>query len=475
MGVDSLLQFEHNNPKILSFKFKHDNILMWPHIRMKIFQYIIDYELGLQSAHSPAGSFKFSDLLDYNKNTTDFNPFDNKGLEFDIVMFSNVRNNTAKKDHKYFNTIHDYFALEFSDKTLIIEQSYRKKYRLPRYFENVKFLDVIDFLIASKLKDIKIENTDENEIERIISFLKENIKFNISEKLYGIIKRDLSTLSKSLKLYHLYYKLLFVILKPKIIFLQCASYGNKGYLVKWAKDFGVKIGEFQHGMISKNHIAYNYGNSIFDNRYYKKYLPDFLFMYGEYWSKNLKTPVNKIVIGNPHFYSKIKEYNNKEKNGIEKKILIVSQGTVTNELVELTKKLSYLFKDQDIKIIYRLHPGEIPFRERYVDLEKLDNVIINAYGDIYDLIYESSYIVGVYSTTLFETIGFNKPIYIYDHELSRMHIPNEIGKRFKDAEELYELISNNEVKPVGNINYYWEQNWKINYRNFISKILKGNS
>ncbi|OCL27628.1 hypothetical protein U472_03495 [Orenia metallireducens] len=471
MKLNSLLKFEEDNPEVMNFKFKHDNILIWPHIRRKVYQHIIDSKLDLQISHAPMGDFKFSDLIDYNLNTVAFNPFENQGLEFDIVMFSDVRNNIIRKDEKYFNIIHDYFALQFSKNTLIIEKSYRRKYKLPRYFENVKFLDIIDFLVASKIKDVKVEKQDEEEIVKFINFLKMNLKFNINKSMCNNIKNELIILSKKLKFYHLYYKVLFLILNPKIIFLKCASYGDKGYLIKWAKDFGIKVGEFQHGMISRNHSAYNYGDNIFYNLDYKKYLPDYLLTYGDYWGENIKIPVNKISIGNPHFYKKLEKYKNRDQNSLKNKILIVSQGSVTNKLVNLTKNLSYLLKNQDVEIIYRLHPGEIPFHDRYTDLQKLNNVTINDSGDIYDLIYQSNSIVGVYSTTLFEAIGFNKPIFIYEHELSNMHIPMEIGERFKDAEELYEILNNNKVNPTGNVGYYWEKDWKNNYKNFINKIL----
>lgn len=471
MIINTFLEFENNKPQVLDFKFSYDNVLMWPYIRYELYNYVRLKELNLENAHAPRGDFNFVDLSNYNINTLKLNAFDRDQEKYKIIMISDVRNNTMKKDGKYFNTVHDYFALEFKEDTLIIEKSYRKKYRLPRYFNNVRFEDSIDYLISSKIKSSKIKQIDKKEIERLITFVNDNFTFNLEEEYYKRLKKKLINLSKKLKYYHLFYKALFVSISPQIIFVKCASYGNRSYLIKWIKDMGIKVGEFQHGNISKEHIAYNYSNCILKNDEYKKYLPDYLLTYGQYWNENMTIPVQKVIIGNPHFHNKLKEYSRKEEAKKQKeKILIVSQGTLTNKLVNLTKELSVLIKDENYEIIYRLHPGEVPFKERYKELYKYNNITISDSGDIYDLIYKSDYIIGVYSTTVYEAIGFNKPIFIYEHEISK-NISKKIGKRFTDAKELYFFIKEKKYKLIDDINYYWERDWKKNYRNFINKVL----
>uniref|UniRef100_A0A7V4KBJ5 Uncharacterized protein n=1 Tax=Fervidobacterium pennivorans TaxID=93466 RepID=A0A7V4KBJ5_FERPE len=271
------------------------------------------------------------------------------------------------------------------------------------------------------------------------------------------------------------YKRLFEKIQPKAIFLNCASYGGMNVvIIKTAKQMGIKVGEFQHGVITKLHPAYNYGTAVFTSEWYKEYLPDYLLTYGDFWNEQAKIPTKKVTIGNPHFWFNYNssKVNNKVPSNIGKKnktILIVSQWTVTDINVDLAKKLSRMIDDH-YRIVFRLHPGEVAFKEKYQELFNYKNIEVNKSGDIYELIRASDYVVSVYSTTIFEAASFGKPVYIYKHPLAELYIPESLGLRFSTAEELLELIKND--KKAGNnfdLNYFWNENWKENYLSFLER------
>lgn len=69
-------------------------------------------------------------------------------------------------------------------------------------------------------------------------------------------------------------------IKPKILFLNGAYNGGESYIIKWAKEKGIITAEFQHGVISKLHSDYNYGNVILDSEEYRKYTPDYFLIWG---------------------------------------------------------------------------------------------------------------------------------------------------------------------------------------------------
>ncbi|MBC7092154.1 MAG: CDP-glycerol glycerophosphotransferase family protein, partial [Nitrososphaeria archaeon] len=162
--------------------------------------------------------------------------------------------------------------------------------------------------------------------------------------------------------------------------------------------------------------------------------------------------------------------NNKVPSNIGKKnktILIVSQWTVTDINADLAKKLSRMIDDH-YRIVFRLHPGEVAFKERYQGLFNYKNIEVNSSGDIYELIHSSDYVVSVYSTTIFEAASFGKPVYIYRHPLSELYIPENLGLWFSDAEELLELIRNDKRADNSyDLNYFWNKNWKENYISFL--------
>src|SRR5262249_48488028 len=145
----------------------------------------------------------------------------------------------------------------------------------------------------------------------------------------------------------------------------------------------------------------------------------------------------KVVIGNPQFDTKREEVLRRAPPESAKTILIVSQGTVTAILVKLALDLARLCVPHGYKILYRLHPGEVPFVERYSALQNVPGIEIDKDQDIYALIGRCGHIVGSYSLTLFEAAGLNKNIYVLDSEVSSSYIPPDIGQRFKSADELF--------------------------------------
>ena len=148
-------------------------------------------------------------------------------------------------------------------------------------------------------------------------------------------------------------------------------------------------------------------------------------------------------------------------------MLIVSQGTVTRNMVDIAKKLSQAFRDY--KIIFKLHPGEIPFKERYILLKSYSNIEIIGDHNIYKLIVKSSIIIGYNSTTLFEALKFpEKRIFILEND----DVPNEMGYKFTNIEELIEAIKDNSKGfPKVKSEYFWASNWEERFREFMKNEL----
>jgi hypothetical protein len=261
-------------------------------------------------------------------------------------------------------------------------------------------------------------------------------------------------------------------IRPKILFLQNSHYGGTSFLIKWSKDMEIKTGEFQHGLIIKTHLAYNFGSAVLASTEYKKYLPDYLLTYGEFWSESINTPVKKINIGNPHLSLKLEESKRHQRHDTLKKILVVSEVSIGSPLIKFTKDLASRLPKDEYRIIFRLHPNEIKFEETYKDLTTFENVELSKSGDIYDHIFESDYIVGTTSTALFEAYACNKNVCIYDTTLSRSIIPTDFGIWFKDIDELYDIVTGKKlIRHEKQMNYYLADNWKKTYHTFIDSAV----
>lgn len=438
--------------------------LIWPIVRRDV---LINYYLRNKSlnlkAHKP--EFKFSaEILKYFFQTFYFAPNKIKDC-FDIIFYDSSR---GRSDNRNFNINTDYFS-NLIEKSLCIDFSYKMKYKIPDNTKNFATGDYnFNFVLRGLIKflfDKIIRKYDNQGVNNFIYFINKNkildnnFLLEIKEKLIKFCAYYLSIKNYQLNL--------FKNLKPKIIFINAASYGgSKSILIKTSKEQNILTGEIQHGLISTHHPSYNYGKEILRHDEYRKYFPDYLLTYGEYWNEKMKIPGETITIGAPHFYNSIKRYENIEEK--KKTILIVSQGTMTSTFVEIADFLSKTMSNY--KIIFKLHPGEIGFKERYKTLYKLKNVKIAIDGDIYRFIAQCENIVACYSTTIFESLGFSKKIFIIDNEMSREHIPDEIGIRFKEKQELKNLISAAEKQNDNyDLDYFFNSSWKENYERFLEE------
>lgn len=458
-ALEKLLEIEKDE-KILEYRFSFDNFLMWPIIRQKLFSRAInDYE-----EQTIKSTPKISQLLKYATNVFMKYPYFVKNI--DIMSFGTTVSNVLV-DKQYFNRIHDYYNFVFPENTIFFELPYNFEYRKPRAFKNTYYHDYIRIMpvLRSKLnKNIDIEQI--RTISAFIDYLKTKFAEQFEDSFYETIKSQLIKEEKRLKYRKRYFLKLLDKINPKVLFLNCAHYGEESYIIKWAKERGIITAEFQHGVVSKMHLAYNYGDAILNSKEYRKYTPDYFLTYGKYWNKRIKISGKTYVVGNPHFHESIKRYKNIKQE--ENTILIVSQWTLTKEFVDIAKYLASEFKNKNI--IFKMHPGEMKNYNLIKPLEAFRNIEIQKGGDIYELLAKYESIVACYSTAVFEGSAFNQRIYILDSSLSQNYIPKEIGIRFKNFTELRDLIKN-KVKNENeqDIEYYFNSNWKENYKKFIEQ------
>jgi hypothetical protein len=438
-------------------------------IRYTVFSKIIENRGNLQAPHASEERLKFSDLVQYAYRTIKGNPFGIK-RSFDILFFGSTAGVSLKKDHKWLGRINDYFVLEYEDQSLILDQSSRLHYRYPRFPKNVRYQDYLDlysFLRSQVLGRVDVK--DAETIKGLISLLKASWGNQLKEPDYLAIENILKKFSVRAGHLHKSYSRLFKQVKPKIVFVEDGCYGGfNAWIIKWARDGGMITGEIQHGCMD---IPYMYSDRLNADLEYKKYLPDYLLMYGQYWHDLVRAPFKRIIIGNPHFDAKKQELADLQKSGPGKTILMVSQGIVTTVLVELAFQLAQMLEGKDYKIIFRLHPGEVPFVQRYAKLEGIKNIQMDKDQDIYRLIFDADYIVGTSSLTLFEAAALNKKVYVLEHENSKAYVPQNMGIRFKNAKDLFELIVKDKYQMIKDSKVFWADHWRENYHQFINFIL----
>ncbi|KKN50697.1 hypothetical protein LCGC14_0630060 [marine sediment metagenome] len=453
-------EFFKLDDEIIKNKFfiKEKNLMIWPLIRTRVLYYLITKKYNLAIAHADLTKLSLKNFR-YIYNSLKYAPY-RLNKRRNIIYYVNAR---GRLNNKNFNIDADYYS-SLLPNTLVIDESYRWRYYIPNNTDNFatgEYGELKAFLLY-QIKRLFSKKNNQG-IERFIEFLK--IKVNIEEDFAKKVKKKLYLYYFGYDFYRSYLKNVFKKLDPKVIFVRTASYGGfKSILLKTAKENGILTGEFQHGTLYEDHFAYNYGNAVCKNEQYKKYLPDHILTYGDYWNDKINIPSKTITIGNPHFYENIKKY--KEIKEQKDSILIISQGTITDKFVNIAKYLSK--KLPNYRILFKLHPGEVSFEDRYKELYKYANIEIAKSGDVYKYIAQFENIVACYSTTIFESLGFNKKLFILDNDMSKKNIPEDIGVRFKENEELKDLILNTKALNITyNLEYYFNSNWEENYIKFL--------
>ena len=233
-----------------------------------------------------------------------------------------------------------------------------------------------------------------------------------------------------------------------------------------AHEKGIYVIELQHGTMAKNHIAYHYesdGNI--------KNLPDEILFFSDYWKNMVKLPSNVELVstGFPYFETQKEKYPSKLHT--KQTILFISQGTIGVYLSQFAVELFSKIDKNKYKIMYKLHPGEyFEWEKRYPWLKQSEvNVIDDNSRSIYELFAVSDIQIGVYSTALYEGLGYYLDTYIYgvgEYEEMEKVIENGYGKLVFSVDELLELLGSNSGK-CNNMDF-----WKTDALNNIMQEIE---
>jgi len=194
-------------------------------------------------------------------------------------------------------------------------------------------------------------------------------------------------------------------IKPKLL-LIVNSYGFSEFVYA-AKQLSIPVVEQQHGIISKYHLGYHFPNSKYNSI---STFPDYLLTFGKHWNTAAQYPIKParvVPVGFHHFES---QRNNHELIANKKnKHIFISQKTIGKPLSEFAVKWAEKFSDKHI--YFKLHPKQ--FDSWQEELPALSNnapdniqVIGESGPDIYQLFSQCNCQIGVFSTALYEGLGF---------------------------------------------------------------------
>lgn len=388
--------------KLNLFEWELDGVYVWELIRVKMYL-LLQESTSNESFGEVKKSHFFSRISilfhRITKNVIMRNPFlDRKKRE--VLIFESGRK--YKIDRKFID-IYTWFLTQNLKKHNKRVETYETNFLYDKLSENPSDTKHIDFIkFASKILSFffKVSFSEKNfqkisEIENAI-FENLNIRINLQE----MIKTECKVfLSERL----LYIKLL-QLKKPEQIFI--VNYVDYYALIGAAKEQNIEIIELQHGLIIDTALTYHFPNNANNSLHY---FPTQFYQWKGFNHNTGKLPLSpdKIVQNEVNHLSYLLQLNENTER-LANVVLVVSQPFFSNLLLDFMIK--NIRQMPDYLFYYKLHPMEFSTfesKENTKILSSFANVrIIKNEESVYKLLKVSSYVVGIYSTTLFEADMF---------------------------------------------------------------------
>ena len=460
--------------KEIETKYPVDTILVneeqvWPYLRVAYyFAYMdkITSEKGEKRSDSPLSQR----LKKMPMNS--FYGFKNWFGKYDYIALSNTleRRNI---NGKYFNKLLDPILDELGrDKVLYVEAPAPSLYPAQKvHTKNIVCHDLLTLSAAIAVilqmfrrKNYMVQN------ESILKTI---------QKEYGLQIDDVKRI-RFFDAQRRVFNFLFRKIKPKAILLS----GYYGYIpaVKAAKDLGIKVIEFQHGAIGKEHEAYNVDVEID-----KTYFPDHLLVFG---TREIKTfdnsrfirpedvyPVGSFYIEHVRRNYKLESNLVEQLKNYKRSIGVTLAWTVEKRVIEFVCQAADLNKT----IFYILIPRK-PQEKYYSTLNLPDNVTVVKGKNFYELMMYVDFHSTVYSTCALEAPSFGvQNILINIDNLAKQYyeailIDSRITRYADTPRDLVKIINTFEKLDRDTLSKLNEDiiatDYKKNIQNFVTRHLR---
>lgn len=388
--------------------FQTDGFYFWNYFRTTLYKKMVD-TLNANGEAFDQYNLTIKKMLSSAINCITKAEYKFPQKKHDILIMCHPRR--VLRENAYESIYTDFITSHYD--TLSVEIPYRGSHFVPPVSEGIFYLD---YLYASRALEMKCKKVSTNpEIEKFVheicNVFKERFDFEIDSNW---LRSNILKLKARYKYTYNYFTKMVKTVDPKII-IEAVYYNFENMVMnEVAHNLGIKVIEFQHGVTGRDHCAYNFGSSTA-----VKQLPDEVLFFSDAWANSVRLPsyVERKSVGFHHFDEMREKYKiQEERNGI----IFISSGTVGDSLSRFAVEAIKYIKENNLRyeLIYKLHPGEYSsWREKYPWLEKSDiNVVDNNEVHLYELFSRSIAQVGVYSTAIFEGIGYNLKTYILDND-----------------------------------------------------------
>ncbi|MEX2600146.1 MAG: polysialyltransferase family glycosyltransferase [Balneolaceae bacterium] len=474
-SLNDLLEIEECD-EILEFKCEKTQIPIWLEVRGLFFRLVkSDKVYTNNNTYLNHRKVSNAELVINLFKSCLYNIFNSYRKESDVLIttssigFSNHDDNT--------NRLSDHFANAHIN-SLVLLRNKDWKWRKPSNTPTQLFHDPL-LIVPSIYAKISAKFYSNQDIIKFVEFLKIRsfnlIGWRMSDEQYDYLIKYISNVKYSLPVKYKLYKRFLEKRKVKVLIGLTLCYGSSALVVA-AKDLKIVVAEYQHGVVSSGHTAYNFSQALCSSELVKRVLPSHFLGYGKWWNESFNAPIEKHIIGNPHRSEQLKKYYENHKNENNKKrnnILILGDGFETERYIEFAINLNNKLHQYDV--VFRPHPRERTHMQKLIDNKyKNSTIIIDDERDIYSSFLFTDIVISELSTGLFEAIGLVNRIFIWRTDKSIFALPDIPIATFSSLDDLINKIIDKKEGYTNALkeNELWATDWKSNYLNFL--YIKGN-
>lgn len=368
-------------------------------------------------------------------------------------------------DGKFVDKLFDYIGNELGYKTLIFELRVYKYFPYRKIASKKAISRSVIMLFETVysrffLRNIEIEGKED--LQELLNTVEGGVEYPWLIRKYLAQYRVMKALLKFLP-------------NPKLVLLS-VSYTNFGY-IRAFKEAGIKVVEMQHGVITKNHHAYNYAVQFDPVQF-----PDILWTSGELqchvFDDDNRFPITEVVPVGSYIVDHYKHSHSHKKVNDKRKVLFAMQeGEVGLKLVDFILQLSEQF-NKELEIIIqprRMEPQE--YIQKWPELVNVKFSTSNFYLAVGHVDIHST----IYSTTAIEALSLGVPnIMVNIENQSVEQLGNVIGNNpytqiVETPEEFMEALRKfndvNSAEVARSNAYNIQPDFKKNIKNAIKQIL----
>jgi hypothetical protein len=231
----------------------------------------------------------------------------------------------------------------------------------------------------------------------------------------------------------LFFRWVFRVKKIKRLYV---AFNNQKSHYCAARECGIQTIEFQHGIIDRGHLDYNYPPDIDAGS--RVYCPDVLLTYSAFWSREVNYPVKQVLTVGNTIAAEMGSAGRQVHPDL-RTIGFISADVFGVRLADLA--IEYAKLNPGSQLLFKLHPNQFSRRKEYIErFRQFPGIhVITNEQPTSEMILGCDAIVLIQSTIAYEALQAGVPVFIYKRMTYYRHAhifdrPNVI--LFDDASEI---------------------------------------